>query len=94
MPIKMEYDYTIDSQYPRLDNEMKPVRPDMGEARSDYQFFHITILFIIYLETSFFWSVIAALELETRVQFVLVLLPSSSHPMFLLPSFQHLGCLE
>lgn len=56
MPVKMEYDYTIDSQYPRLDNEMKPVRPDMGEARSDYQFFHITILFIIYLETSFFFG--------------------------------------
>lgn len=63
MPVKIEHDYSMHSQYPRLDNEMKPFRPDLGETVNDYHFFHMIILFVIYLETSLS-SIVASLQLE------------------------------
>lgn len=39
MPIKIKHDYLINSQYPRLDNEMKPFRPDLGETENACQSF-------------------------------------------------------
>ena len=88
MPLKIEYDRPM--KHPRLDDELKPVRPDVGETGSGGQFFPITVLFVVYLEVSLLCSrllslsLTAALQREKRVLLVLTLFSLGSYSMFLM----------